>query len=153
MCLREPPGTSRPCSGTRLPDRAPAGSPVTLPTLRPERPHGLGGVWIPVLPPVRVCPGSAGTDTCRPARLPLRSLGPARGSGSTGASPGTLSPAPSALPHWLRRPVGVAAAGPARTGSARGVRTEAKALWVIFSLIGRAGPNGRGLRAQRRAIG
>lgn len=76
----------------------------------------------------------------------LRAPGPARGSGGTGGSPGTLSPAPSARPHWLSRPVGVAATGPARTGSARGAGTEAKALGVICSLIGRAWASGRGLR-------
>lgn len=107
-----------------------------------------GGRWVPVLPPVRACPGSAGTDTCRPVCPPpsLRGLGPARGSGCTGASPGTLGSAPNARPHWLPPPVGAASPAPARTGSALGAQRDEKALRVIFSLIGRAGPSGRGLR-------
>lgn len=39
--------------------------------------------------------------------LSLRDLGPARDSGCTGGTPGTLSSAPKARSHWLSRPVGV----------------------------------------------
>lgn len=85
--LREPPDPPAP--------------PVTLPTPRPEEPHGLG---------VRACPGSAGTDTCRPVRLPRPSAvpDPPGAAAATAATPGTLGPAHNARPHWLPGPVGVA---------------------------------------------
>lgn len=71
-------------------------------------------------------------QTCLPPPS-LRGLGPARGSGSTGASPGNSGSAPNARPHWLSPPVGVASPAPARTGCALGAQRDEKALGVIVS--------------------
>lgn len=78
------------------PARAPAGSPVTVPTLRPEQPHGLGGVRAPA----RQGRTRADLFAARPPPRSLCGLEPAGGSGGTGASAG-----PSA-PPTTRAPIG-----------------------------------------------